>query len=511
MDLLTEARSCGETVCSLLRDVPEVQDLFLWLQDAIRQLDRPMRIAVIGRTKAGKSTLMNAFLGQRIVPMGVSELTYVVTRFTYSDRPVCKVSFFDGHDESWAISDLDRVVARDESRLEFLRSIKSVAVGFPNDLLRQFEILDTPGLGSVHEHDEQNTLRVLGIDADEVNRRTQTAVGDADAVLFSFKIRPGEAEFSTLQRFESMAFMDPVNAIAILTQVDEYFPDVEEPFPAARKIIDRQWGAHPILQKSFFAMRPVSGLMALGAATLSADDIATLSDLAAIPEAILAKHIWSSPLAKFKRAAFPMVPGLPSPEQRARLAEKLSFYGTKVATELVSRNADLGSVSSALYEKSGVEHVSEVLKSHFGRRSAAVKTYQHFERAREKCFLAARRLHGWKQRRVDEALRHIASFLAGAQPLRELAVLRRHYSGELRFEPSEFRLLLEITGEYGETIADRLGLRSETIPEVLLAEANRRKAHFHELAQFGFPSHRATREASRVLEQSCDGLIGELS
>src|SRR5206468_9705123 len=56
--------------------------------DVKRRLSEPLRVAIAGRLKAGKSTLVNALIGRRVAPTEVGECTRLVTTFRYgtSDR-----------------------------------------------------------------------------------------------------------------------------------------------------------------------------------------------------------------------------------------------------------------------------------------------------------------------------------------------------------------------------------------------------------------------------------------
>ena len=49
------------------------------LDAAVRRLDEPMRVAIAGRVKAGKSTLLNALVGEELAPTGTRECTSIVT------------------------------------------------------------------------------------------------------------------------------------------------------------------------------------------------------------------------------------------------------------------------------------------------------------------------------------------------------------------------------------------------------------------------------------------------
>ena len=52
-----------------------------------RRLREPLRLAIAGMVKAGKSTLLNAMLGEQIAPTDAGECTRLVTWYRYSATP----------------------------------------------------------------------------------------------------------------------------------------------------------------------------------------------------------------------------------------------------------------------------------------------------------------------------------------------------------------------------------------------------------------------------------------
>ncbi|SUA48521.1 Predicted GTPase [Nocardia africana] len=53
------------------------------LGDCARRLDQPLRVALAGQLKAGKSTLLNALVGQDIAPTDATECTRMVTWYRH--------------------------------------------------------------------------------------------------------------------------------------------------------------------------------------------------------------------------------------------------------------------------------------------------------------------------------------------------------------------------------------------------------------------------------------------
>src|SRR4051812_49914025 len=68
---------CGE-VAARLTGTGRAQ-----VEDVRRRLAQPLRVAIAGRLKSGKSTLVNALIGRRVAPTEVGECTRIVTQFRY--------------------------------------------------------------------------------------------------------------------------------------------------------------------------------------------------------------------------------------------------------------------------------------------------------------------------------------------------------------------------------------------------------------------------------------------
>ena len=55
--------------------------------DLARRLEEPLRVAVAGRIKAGKSTLLNALLGEEVAATDAGECTLVPTWYRHGETP----------------------------------------------------------------------------------------------------------------------------------------------------------------------------------------------------------------------------------------------------------------------------------------------------------------------------------------------------------------------------------------------------------------------------------------
>jgi len=120
------------------------------------------QLAVIGQFSRGKTTLMNALLGQAYLPMGALPMTSVVTTVRYGTRARALVrSHAAALPVEVPVAEVTRFVAQASAERTRMR-VASVEVEIPAELLRLgFEFVDTPGVGSAIAANTAATLRYL--------------------------------------------------------------------------------------------------------------------------------------------------------------------------------------------------------------------------------------------------------------------------------------------------------------------------------------------------------------
>lgn len=114
-------------------------------------------VACVGQFKRGKSTLINALLGQAILPMGFVPVTAVPTVVRFGQAPSARVRDTTGAWTTIAVSDLKQFVS-EEFNPENKKKVAGVEVFLPSELLSSgMCLVDTPGLGSVFSGNTQAT------------------------------------------------------------------------------------------------------------------------------------------------------------------------------------------------------------------------------------------------------------------------------------------------------------------------------------------------------------------
>ena len=106
-------------------------------------------VACVGQFKRGKSTLINALIGEPVLPVGFIPVTAVPTVVRYGEQFKARLKDRDFAWREIPVSDLKQYVS-EENNPENAKGITGVEVFIPSPLLSTgMCLVDTPGLGSV--------------------------------------------------------------------------------------------------------------------------------------------------------------------------------------------------------------------------------------------------------------------------------------------------------------------------------------------------------------------------
>lgn len=122
-------------------------------------------VVVLGDFKRGKSTLINALLGDAVVPTAVTPETLTINRISYADTPRIEAVLQNGKRVLLTSEELTRDTL--ETILKQLPDkIAYVDIQHNAQVLREITIVDTPGLGEInHAFDAQVSEFLVNADA----------------------------------------------------------------------------------------------------------------------------------------------------------------------------------------------------------------------------------------------------------------------------------------------------------------------------------------------------------
>jgi GTP-binding protein EngB required for normal cell division len=125
-------------------------------------------LAVLGQVKRGKSTLLNALLGEDVLPSSVVPLTAIPTFIQYGEQRLLRVRYNDsrpdtvmkGEPTQWLNKQLMGFVTEDANPKNE-KGVLQVEITHPADILRDVVLIDTPGIGSTYRHNTEATMNFL--------------------------------------------------------------------------------------------------------------------------------------------------------------------------------------------------------------------------------------------------------------------------------------------------------------------------------------------------------------
>jgi hypothetical protein len=452
------------------------------------RLREPLRLAVAGIVKAGKSTLLNALLGEQIAPTDTGECTRVVTVYRYSATPVVTIHPRDSAPRHMPIR-------RDSGRLILslgdmsAEEIEWVDVAWPLESLRSLILVDTPGMASLSANTSARAARYL---------TSEESPSAADAVIYLMRHLHG-ADVRFLEAFHDGApgAAQTVLAVGVLSRADEIGSGRIDSLLSARKVAQR-YQRHSDLTSLVLGVIPIAGLVAEGARTLREEEFIALRELARVDRVARERLLVSAD--RFTR---PTDLTSVSAAMRATLLDRFGMYGIRLATALVRGGATSSTeLSSALVEQSGLLDLEEFVREQFLARSAALKArgiVVHLEwllRTRPRA--EARSIHGG-----------IEAIVCRAHAFRELELLASSRADALPLSPADAAAAQLLLGASGVTPRRRLGLAEEAQAHEVRARTLEALSYWRRLAASPM-ADREVRMICRVVIRSLDGVASEV-
>jgi len=132
------------------------------MDDELKKLeDNLFYLVVLGQFKRGKTTLINALLGENLLPTAVVPLTSVITLIRYGKERSVVVRFLDGTEQNISFEKLPLYITERENPKN-RRGVKMVEIVMPSPFLEGGVVLvDTPGIGSTFLHNTETSYDFL--------------------------------------------------------------------------------------------------------------------------------------------------------------------------------------------------------------------------------------------------------------------------------------------------------------------------------------------------------------
>ena len=263
-------------------------------------------VSVIGQFKRGKSTLVNAILGDKILPVGIVPVTAVVTTVEYGEK-AASVHFDNGIIKEIGFDEMSSYINEQENQDNRL-GVSEVRLYCPSDFLQSgMTFVDTPGVGSVHQKNSDAAY---------------SYVKESDAVIFMLSVDSpiNQIEIDFLENAKEFAskFYFAVNKI---DSIDS--DDLADYLVYCRKLLCGLMGVEDI------AIFPVSAKKNIGVEELKSaianDCQTTVQQIIEESAKLKMRDIVASALSQI--VLYRTALGMTHAEFDAKFAEMESFFG----------------------------------------------------------------------------------------------------------------------------------------------------------------------------------------
>ena len=468
---------------------PDLHNELDWIG---RRLNQPIRIALAGTLKAGKSTLVNALVGEDIAPTDATEATRIVTWFRNGPTPKVTANHRGGRrsnvpiTRSVASSSGERGLTFDFASLDPL-DVEDLDVEWPAAELIDTTIIDTPGTSSLSRDVSERTLRLL-VPGDGVPR--------VDAVVFLLRTL-NAADIALLKQIGELVggSAGALGVIGVASRADEIGAGRIDAMMSAKDVASRftsEMDRTGICQ----AVVPVSGLLALTARTLRQSEFVALEKLAAVDVTELTKSMLSVDRFVREDSSLPV-----DAATRAALLDRFGMFGLRISIAVLRAGiTDSVALAEELLERSGLIALRDVIDQQFAQRSDLLKAHTALLSLRQ--FVQTNPIYA-----TPHILADIDPLLADTHAFEELRLLSQLRSRATTLNDDEMASLRRTIGGSGTDAASRLGLRPDAPddgPRAAFAAAQRwRRRADHPL------NDPFTTRACRAAVRSAEALVAE--
>ena len=418
-------------------------------QDVHHELDRiggrlnqPIRIALAGTLKAGKSTLVNALVGEDIAPTDATEATRIVTWFRNGATPKVTANHRGGRRTNVPIARDPGLggLTFDFASLDPV-DVVDLDVEWPAAELVDATIIDTPGTSSLNRDVSERTLRLLVPD-DGVPR--------VDAVVFLLRTL-NAADIALLRQIGTLVggASGALGVIGVASRADEIGAGRIDAMLSAKDVASRfttEMDRTGICQ----AVVPVSGLLALTARTLRQSEFVALEKLSGVDAAELAKAMLSVDRFVREDSQLPV-----DAATRSALLERFGMFGIRISIAVLRAGiGDSVALADELLERSGLIALRDVIDQQFAQRSDLLKAHTALLSLRQ--LVEANPIYA-----TPYILADIDPLLADTHAFEELRLLSQLRSRSTTLNDEEMISLRRIIGGSGTDATSRLGLQPD--------------------------------------------------
>jgi hypothetical protein len=462
---------------------PAVAQRLTELEDRLRG---PLLVAIAGKVKAGKSTLLNALLGESLAAVDAGECTRIVTWYHRATQPQVFIQLAGGERTS---TPFRRTGGELEIELggRSAEEIDRLDVEWPTPRLADLTLIDTPGIASISTDVSARTHRFLTPEDEHAPA--------VDAIVYLLRhTHSSDARFLEAFHDDALAHGSPMNVVGVLSRADEIGSCRMDSLEVADRVARRYQGDIR-MRRLCPVVVPVAGLLATAGATLREAEFAALARVAALPQAERSALLLTADRFRARDSTVDV-----TEIERTHLLERLGLFGVRLTVELIRTGAtpDATTLAATLAERSGFDRLRDVLAKQFLHRSQVLKARSALANLQEVVRADGCTGAASLQARIDQ-------LMVGTHAFEELRLLTALRTDDLGLGVEQLDELDRILGGSGHDAASRLGLPPEVDDEAIRTAALQALQHWQRTAAHPL-SNRSLQLTARGACRTLEGL-----
>ena len=469
------------------RERPDVHNELDWIG---RRLNQPIRIALAGTLKAGKSTLVNALVGEDIAPTDATEATRIVTWFRNGPTPKVTANHRGGRRSNVPI-------ARDPA------TGPDVRLRQPRPRRRRRPRRGVARRRTHRHHDHRHPWHVVAVPrrlrahAAAAGPRRRRAAGRRGRVPAAHAERRGHRAAQADRQLVGGS-AGALGVIGVASRADEIGAGRIDAMLSAKDVATRftaEMDKTGICQ----AVVPVSGLLALTARTLRQSEFVALREAGGRRR----RRSWPRRCCRWTGSSARTAQLPVDAATRAALLDRFGMFGIRISIAVLRAGiSDSVALADELLERSGLIALRDVIDQQFAQRSDLLKAHTALLSLRR--FVEANPIYA-----TPYIIADIDPLLADTHAFEELRLLSQLRSRPTTLNDDEMASLRRIIGGSGTDAASRLGLQPDAPydgPRAAFAAAQRwRRRADHPL------NDPFTTRACRAAVRSAEAMVADFA
>lgn len=362
----------------IIRDLPNSASWLDQINTLKSKVHTKCTLAVGGRVKAGKSTFINTLLGEKLALVGTSETTATINYFVFGkpadpNKPV-KVVYKDGREVYESQAFMDAFQGNDARTMALSKGILYFERALENPILKEIDLVDTPGTGAVVDEHQGAAESAFGIKdlqdlRKEHSEQTQDLVKKADAVIYLVGAVANQDNKQFLDNFQQACDgASALNAIGIISRIDEEEATLYNSQSQAEYVADS-------LKEQLSGVMPVSAALYEAVQKHSAQFEQWRTQLRSIPEDIFnylcrSAEAWEG---KFDTILIKKYPNLMEVSIRSQMKGDIPWGVFRAIIKTLYKSSSAEEATHELLKLSNFEEVRRVLRDQFFARAKAIK------------------------------------------------------------------------------------------------------------------------------------------